>query len=174
MAVADDQFALTPTDGHQRIDDLEAGLNRLVNALARDNAWSLDIHTTAFGHIRERALTVDGLAQGIYHAAKKALAHGHVDDFAQATDFIAFGNFRIRAENHDADIVALQVQGHALDPGGGELHHLAGLDLIEAIDAGDSVADAQDLADIRDIGLHAEIGDLALKDVRNFSGANIH
>ena len=39
----------------------------------------------------------------------------------------------------------------------GELDHLAGLDLVEAVDAGDAVADRQHLADLGDIGLAAEI-----------------
>ena len=55
-----------------------------------------------------------------------------------------------------------------------ELDHLAGLDLVEAIGAGDAVADAQHLTDFGDLGLGAEIGDLALENRRNFCGADIH
>ena len=40
-----------------------------------------------------------------------------------------------------ADIVGFQVQRHALDAAG-KLDHLAGLDIVEAVDAGDAVADA--------------------------------
>ena len=55
-----------------------------------------------------------------------------------------------------------------------ELDHLAGLDLVEAVDAGDAVADRQHLADFGDIGLAAEIGDLLLQDGGNFRRANFH
>ena len=68
----------------------------------------------------------------------------------------------------------LQVQGHALHPGGGELDHLAGLDLVEAEHAGDAVADRQHLADVGDVGFLAEVGDLRLEDGRDFGGADVH
>src|SRR5262249_49795012 len=74
---------------------------------------------------------------------------------------------------HDADIVVLEVQRHALDAAR-ELDHLAGLDAIEPVDAGNAVADRQHLADFRDIGLGAEIRDLLLEDCRNFGGADVH
>ena len=80
---------------------------------------------------------------------------------------------RSRAENDDADVVGLEVQRHAARAVL-ELDHLAGLDLVEAVGAGDAVADAQHLADLGDFRLGAEIGDLALQNRRNFSGADVH
>jgi hypothetical protein len=77
------------------------------------------------------------------------------------------------AEDHDADIVGFEVERHALDAAG-ELDHLAGLDVVEAVDAGDAVTDRQHLADFGDLGLGAEIGDLVLDDLRDFCGADIH
>ncbi len=56
----------------------------------------------------------------------------------------------------------------------GELDHLAGLDVVEAVDAGDAVTDGQHLADFGDVGFLAEIGDLVLEDGRNFGGADVH
>ena len=55
-----------------------------------------------------------------------------------------------------------------------ELDHLAGLDLVEAVDAGDAVADRQHLPDLGDIRLAAETGDLLLQDRRDFRRANFH
>ena len=55
-----------------------------------------------------------------------------------------------------------------------ELDHLAGLDVVEAVDAGDAVADRQHLADFGDLGLLAEILDLLLEDCGDFRGADIH
>ena len=80
---------------------------------------------------------------------------------------------RVRAENHDADIVGLEVQRHAFDAAV-ELDHLAGLDIIEAVDAGDAVADGEDGADFRDFRIGLEVGDLVANDPGNFSGADIH
>ena len=174
LAVADDQLALAAADRHQGVDDLEAGLHRFVHRLAGDDAGRLDVDAAALGDVRDRALAVDRFAQRIDHAAEQALADRNVHDLAEAADFVAFGDLGVGAEDHDADVVALEVQGHALHAGGGELHHLAGLDLVEAEHAGDAVADRQHLADVGDVRLDAEVGDLALEDVRDFSGANVH
>ena len=72
-----------------------------------------------------------------------------------------------------ADIVGFQVQRHALDAAG-KLDHLAGLDIVEAIDAGDAVADAQHFADFADLRFGAEILDFALQDGGDFGGLDIH
>ena len=104
---------------------------------------------------------------------KQAAADRHVDDGAGALDGIAFADAAVVAEDDDADIVAFEVERHA-PHAVRELDHLAGLDLVEAVDAGDAVADRQHLADLGDIGLAAEIGDLLLQDRRNLRRANFH
>src|SRR5260370_1716227 len=55
-----------------------------------------------------------------------------------------------------------------------ELDHLPGLDVVEPIDGGDTVADGQHLSDFGDLGLLAEILDLVLEDRGNFRGADVH
>jgi hypothetical protein len=70
----------------------------------------------------------------------------------------------VGAEDHDADIVRLEVQRHALDAAV-ELDHLAGLDVVEPVDAGDAVADAEHGADLADLGVGAEACDLLLDDL---------
>src|SRR5690606_37944152 len=55
-----------------------------------------------------------------------------------------------------------------------ELDEFAGLHVIEAIDAGDTVADGKHLADFGDFRLLAEILDLVFQDRGNFRGADIH
>ena len=47
-------------------------------------------------------------------------------------------------------------------------------DLVEAEHAGDAVADRQHLADVGDVGLLAEVGDLGFEDGRDFGGADVH
>src|SRR3546814_18086363 len=56
----------------------------------------------------------------------------------------------------------------------GEFDHFAGLDIVEAVDAGDAVADREHGADFADRGVSPEIGDLVLDDLADFSGADFH
>ena len=118
LTVADDQFALAAADRDQGVDGLEAGLHRLMHRLARNDAGRLDVDAGALAG-DDRALAVDRLAQRIDDAAEQALAHRHVDDFAQAADRLAFRDFAVVAEDHDADVVRFEVQRHALHAVGG-------------------------------------------------------
>src|SRR5262249_1706283 len=150
----------------------EAGLHRLGHRLARDDAGRLDLDQLALGGL-DRALAVDRIAETVDHAAEQALADRHVDDGAGALDGVAFADRAVPAEDPDADIAALEVQRHALDAAG-ELDHLAGLDAVEAVDAGNAVTDGEDLADLGHLGLGAEVGDLLLENGRDFGGTDIH
>ena len=172
LAVADDQLALAAADRDQRVDGLEARRHRLVHRAARDDAGRLHVDAAAFGRL-DRALAVDRIAERVDDAAKQALADRHVDDRAGALDDVAFLDVAVGAEDDDADIVAFEVQRHAADAAG-ELDHLAGLDVVEAVDAGDAVADGQHLADFGDLGLLAEILDLVFQNCGNFRGADVH
>ncbi len=172
LAVADDQLALAAADRDERVDGLEAGLHRLVHAAARDDARRLDVDAVALlGD--DRTLAVDRVAEGIDHAAEQALADRRIDDGARALDGRAFLDVAVGAEDDDADIVVLEVEGHAADAAG-KLDHLAGLDIVEAVDAGDAVAHRQHLADLRDFRLAAEVLDLLLEDRGDFCGPDVH
>ena len=164
--VADDQLALAAADRDQRVDGLEAGRHRLVHRLARQDARGLDVDAAAFGGL-DRPLAVDRVAKRVDDAAEQAGADWGIDDGAGPLDGVAFLDFAVGAEDHDADIVGFEVQRHALDAAR-ELDEFAGLHVVEPIDAGDAVTDAQDLPDLRNLGFLAEILDLVLEDGGKF------
>src|SRR5450432_2267688 len=172
LAVADDQFALATADRDQGIDRLQPGRHRLVDRFARNDAGRLDVDAHPFVGF-DRALAVDRITELIDDAAEQALADGGVDDGAGALDGLAFLDLAVGAENHDADVVGLKVQRHAAGAVL-ELDHLAGLDVVEAVDAGNAVADGQHLSDFGNLSLLAEILDLVLEDRGNFRGADVH
>src|ERR1700726_2662449 len=172
LAIADDQFALAAADRDQRIDRLEAGRHRLVDRFARGDAGRLDVDTAALRRL-DRTLAVDRIAERIDHAAEQALANRRVDDGAGALDGLAFHDLAVGAEDHDADVVGLQVQRHAAGAVL-ELDHLAGLDVVETVDAGDAIADRQHLSDFGNFSLLAEILDLVLENRGNLRGADVH
>src|SRR5205085_280874 len=120
-----------------------------------------------------RALAVDWIAERIDHTAEQALADRRIDDGASALDGLAFLDLAVGAEDDDADIVGFEIERHAAGAVL-ELDHLAGLDVVEPIDAGDAVADGQHLSDFGDLGLLTEILDLVLEDRGNFRGADVH
>src|SRR6185437_9581740 len=85
----------------------------------------------------------------------------------------AFLDFTVGAENHDTDVVGFEVQRHAAGAVL-ELDHFTGLDVIQTVDASDTVADGQHLSDFGNLSLLAEILDLVLEDRGNFRGADVH
>src|SRR6267378_3259038 len=172
LTVADDQLALAAADRDQRIDRLEAGRHRLVDRFARNDAGRLDVDAHPLVGL-DRPLAVDRITERIDHAAEQALADRRIDDGAGALDGLAFLDLAVGAEDHDADVVGFQVQRHAAGAVL-ELDHLAGLDVVEAVDAGNAVADGQHLSDFGNLSLLAEILDLVLEDRGNFRGADVH
>src|ERR1700716_675698 len=172
LAVADDQFALAAADRDQGVDRLQAGCHRLVDRFARNDAGRLDVDAHPLVGL-DRALAVDRIAERVDDAAEQALADRGIDDGAGALDGLAFLDLAVGAEDHDADVVGLEVQRHAAGAVL-ELDHLAGLDVVEAVDAGDAVADGQHLSDFGNLGLLAEILDLVFQDRGNFRGADVH
>ena len=120
---------------------------------------------------------VDGLGNPIDGkgpiVAEKRFADWNVHDRSGPASSRAFTDGRVRAEDHDADVVRFEVQRHALDAAV-ELDHFTGLDVVEAVDAGDAVANRQHGADFGYLRIGIEIRDLIADDAGNFSGADIH
>ena len=95
---------------------------------------------------------------------------------AGAADVVAFAEQEVVAEDDGADVVFFEVEGERGDDfaglGGGDLEHLAGHRLLEAVDAGDAVANLEDGADFFDIeDVQIRGFDLAEEDVLDLAGS---
>src|SRR5262249_40262909 len=157
LAVADDQLALAASNRNQGIDRLQSGRHRLMHRLARDDARRLHVDTGALVSL-DRAFAVDRIAECVDNTAKEAFADRYVHDRAGALDGLAFLDLAVVAEDHDADVVDFEVERHATHTVL-ELDHLAGLNIVETVGAGNAVADGQHLADLGDLGFLAEVLD---------------
>ena len=121
------------------------GWRSITPGASRSSAmnWSVAIGT----------FVVDRLAQRIHDSPDQGLAHGHAHDAAGALDLVAFADFRVLAQQHHADLVFFQVHGdagHVMR----ELEQFSGHDFVEAMHAGNAVAQGDDRADF----IHGDLG----------------
>ena len=112
------------------------------------------------------ALVVDGLTECVDHAADHGVADGHAHDLAGALDLVAFLDLGVIAEQHGADLIFFEVHGQAGDAVR-EREQFAGHDLVEAVNAGDAVADGDDGADFIDGDLGFVVLDLLTNELGN-------
>ncbi len=160
LAVADDQLALAAADGGHGVDGLDAGLQRLADGLALDDGGRLQLEDAA-ALVDDLALAVDRLAERVDHAAEEAVADRHGEDVAGAADRLALLDAGGVAEDDGADLAGVEVQGQAQHPAL-ELEQLVGHRGVQALDAGDAVADLGDDADLLAGGLGAVRRDVLL------------
>ena len=172
LPVADDQLALAAADRDHGVDRLDSRLHGLLDALPVDDAGRDALGRVELGRL-DRALVVDGAPEGVDDAADEGRAHGHLDDAPRAADLLAFLDHLRFAEQHDADLVLLEVQGEAEDVVA-EVHELAGHDLVEAVDARDAVADREHRADLGDVDRLFVVDQLLLQDGRDFVRFDLH
>lgn len=78
LTVTNDQLTLTTSDRHHGVDGLETGLHGLVDRAARQDTGSLDLGTALLGGL-DRALAVNGVAEGVNDTAKHGLANWNID-----------------------------------------------------------------------------------------------
>ena len=106
------------------------------------------------------AFVVDGLAERVDHAADHGVADGHAHDASGALDLVAFLDLGVLAEQHHADLVLFQVHG---DSGEAvrEGEQFAGHDFVEAVNAGNAVAEREHGADF----IHRDL-DFVVLDLR--------
>ena len=137
LPVADDQLPLAPADGGHRVDGLDAGLQRLLHRLALDHRGRLGLQRAHLGAL-DGALAVQRLAQRTDHAAEEAVADRDGQDLAGPLDLLALLDLVELAEDDDADLAHVQVEGQAAHAVF-EHEQLAGHGRRQALDPRDAV-----------------------------------
>src|SRR5262249_13502598 len=94
-------------------------------------------------------------------------------DMAGAVDRLALADVLPLAEQRRADVVLLQVERQP-DDAVLELEHLQGHGVLEAVNAGDAVADLEDGADFGQVRLDVEVFDPLLEDRGDFFWPELH
>jgi hypothetical protein len=169
LAIADDQFALAAADRHHRVDGLEAGLHRLAHGLAVDDARGDLLDDVELFRVH-RAFAVDRLAECVHDAANQRRTDGHLEDAAGALDRVALGDVLVRAQDHRADRITLEVEREAKGVLR-ELEHFSLHRVLQAVDAADAVRDRHDAANAACFGRRSEVLDACLDqfaDLRSF------
>ena len=95
---------------------------------------------------RDVALAVEGLAEGVDDPAEQPVADGHREDAAGGGDRLALLDVAHLAQDDGADRLLVEVQGQA-QGAALELEQLVDGGVGQARDAGDAVADLDDVAD---------------------------
>ena len=170
LTVANDQLPLATADGDHGVDRGDARLHGLVHRLALDDARRHRLNQPGFGG-GDVALAIDGLAQGVHHAAKHGVAYGHSGNLAGGLHGAAFLNPATFAHQHHADVVVFEVQGNAFGAVF-ELNQLAGHHLLEAVDPGNAITDLEHSSDIADRNRLVVVLNLLLEDGADLVGAD--
>jgi hypothetical protein len=171
LAVADDQFALPAANRNHRVNSLDARLQRLANRLTVEYAGR-DLFERIALLRRDRPLAVHRLAEWIHYAPNQRFAHRHGHNRVRALDDVAFLQLLRFAEQHHADLFFFEVQR---DPKNvvRESEHFAGHDLLQAMHASNSVADADDRADFVDRNGLLVVLDLFTQNLADFVRFNV-
>jgi hypothetical protein len=124
LAIAEDELALTPTDGDERVHDLEAGLQRDDHRRAVHDPRRLALDGPAQRRV-QRSPPSSGSSGGIDHPSEETMADRHVDDASGALRLLPGAQVMVVAEHDDPHLVDLEVEDHAGNPAG-ELDELLG------------------------------------------------
>ena len=171
LAVADDQFALAAPDRHHGIDCLETGLYRLIHGLPVDYPGG-DLFQGVVELRIDRTATIDRVAERIDHPTFELGTDRNFEDATSAARLLSFRQLQIIAEDHRADRIPLQVQGHAVETTvkGDHLpvHHVA-----QAVDPYDAVGHGDDGSLILGLGGHIEPFDPLADQFADFRGIQL-
>lgn len=169
LSVTNDQLTLTTANGHQGIDGLDTSLHGLAHRHTWDDAGGLDADTETILGV-DGTFAIDGITQSIDNTAEQLITDWDVDNGTGTLDNIALLDELVVTEDHNTNVVGLQVEGHALQAGG-EFHHLIGLDVVQAIDTSDTITNAQHTASFFQIGLGCNAQNSLLQNVGDLRAA---
>ena len=166
LAVSNNQFPLTTTNRHHRINGFESNLHRLVNRLPGDNAWG-----NLFNRIGElsvdRAFAINGVTQRIDHTALKLWTHRDFQNTARATASLTLGELLVIAKHNRANRVSLKVKCQTEDIAL-KLNHLTVLNLGKSMNSDNTVRYRDDSALVCRLRSNIELRNTLLDDVADF------
>ena len=172
LTVTDDQLTLAPSDGYHGVDGLDAGLQRGIHALTGDHAACHALDLTIFGRL-DGSLAVNGLAQGVHDTPHHGVAYGNLHHASGGLHNIALAKILRAAKEHDADIVLLQVEHHAIYAAG-ELKQFTLHCFFQTMHAGNAVCHLDDRAHVGHFQLGRISLDLLLDHGAYFFRSQIH
>src|SRR5437588_2873297 len=146
LAVTDDQFALTTTNGDHAVDSLDTSLYRSIHRLACYHTRGHTLYRAIFiGN--NRPSVVDWLAQGVYHAADQCVTYRYRDNAARCTYLVIFTKMCVITQDGATDRFLFKVKGHAHDPGTWKFYQFEIFHILQAVDASDTILHGDDSAD---------------------------
>ena len=173
LAVADDQLALAAADRDHPVDRLDPGLHRGVHRLALDHARGLELGRPGLGGV-DVALVVERAPERVDDPAEELRADRDLEQAVGALDRVALDDLVPLAEQHDADVVGLEVQRQAGDVVR-QVEQLERHAVVEPVDAGDAVGDREHGADLGEVGgVGLQPLDPLPEDLRNLVGLDLH
>merc|ERR1719211_727212 len=158
-------------NGHQAVHGLDAGLHGLLDGLPGDDAGGLQSNPVPV-LAGDGTLPIDGVAESVNNAAEDLVTHGDIHNSSGPLDNISLLDELVITEHHNTNIVGLQVERHALQSGA-ELHHLLGLDVLEAVDTGNTVTNGEDTAGLLEVDGGSGAQDSLLQDGGDLSSASL-
>ncbi len=141
LAVADDQFALAAADGDEGVNGLNAGFQGRGDRRPVDDGGGGALHRPPLAEARWFAV-IERPPRGIDDPARQSLPDRRVRFAPGGADLDARGQPVAVAEQHDADLLRLEVDGNA-QHAVRETHQLLRADAGQSLDAGDAAAHMQ-------------------------------
>ncbi len=154
LPIAQDQLTLAASNGDQRVEDLEAGLEGDGDRPAVHDGRSRALDRQPFGGIHP-SLAVEGPTQGVDDPPEQFVADHDVHDPARTFDLVSGRELRVIAKEHDADLVLVHIEGDA-ELAATKADQFLEPDAGEAGDRGDTRGDCGDGADLTSHQLRLE------------------
>ena len=112
LAITDDQFTLSSTNRHHRVDGLDPRCERFVHGLSANDARGLDLEqSTLLGF--DGPLSIDRVPKSIHHSSDQCIAHRNIDDASGSANNLTLADAMALAHHRDADVVFFEVEHHA-------------------------------------------------------------